>query len=192
MKNKPSELFEGENSSLKKTFDEAVAPEGGECKFKEMSCEENCRLTHTHKHFFCEKCEPLLKENANVEELPPLKDKKITQEDIDHAVGLLEKISAVQEGATPKDWREEFDNLVQNDDLPRPVVKKLKGLIVSLLAEERELLLEKVEGLKIEYVYDNGRCSECDHDSYYEVDEPHRCEICNDLVDDFKRLIGGN
>ena|SRR3990167_1015304 len=28
------------------------------CDCKKMTCSENCTRTHTHKGFFCEKCEP--------------------------------------------------------------------------------------------------------------------------------------
>ena len=31
-----------------------------ECNCKEMSCTEGCTNNHTHKHFFCEKCEPVV------------------------------------------------------------------------------------------------------------------------------------
>ena len=28
------------------------------CKCEEMSCKEGCKINHTHKGFWCEKCHP--------------------------------------------------------------------------------------------------------------------------------------
>jgi hypothetical protein len=43
-----------------------------ECDCKEMSCKEGCTRNHTHKGFFCEKCEPeMCQETYKAEPVTP-------------------------------------------------------------------------------------------------------------------------
>jgi len=133
-----------EENYAKPTGTELHLPTTGwsdECNCKEMSCKVGCERKHTHKGFFCEKCNPPTKEitENNWEEHYPIPKSynKIISEYVEKndIKGLAEYFRAyiedeVLETKEPMGWEKQCEDVYHTGDL-----KAWKNLIKQ--AEER-------------------------------------------------------
>ena len=150
----------------KSTLTTATAiDEATTCHCKEMSCKEGCTRNHTHKGFFCEKCEP---GGGNV---PPYQLPPITQEIQNNSQANITPKLHRDEGevqtfktATPEyvsslcgdevqtGWEKKFIATWYCYNLktgtPAGAEKEAVAFIKSLLKEQVERIRKEVEGMK--------------------------------------------
>lgn len=109
-----------------------TSPEKEPCRCKEMTCKVGCKNKHTHKTFFCDKCEP--ETSAKMYSSPSLESKGM-------------------------EWEERFEKEFITDSFQYGVWDRLRKFIRHLLTstreeatalarrEERERMRKTIEGL---------------------------------------------
>lgn len=64
-----------------------------------------------------------------------------------------------------------------------------KSYIRSSIALVLEELGESVKAKEIDYIWENGDCSECGYSTYNDTGTPHKCEIADATLSEVSTLI---